>query len=90
MLRMVLSVAALLAAVFHAQVATAQTGSDFFAGKTIRPYIGYDPGGAYELYADIGLGDGFARLPAMTAAQHKAILKRAALALRDGTAPPKR
>jgi len=43
-----------------------------------------------ELYADIGLGDDFERLPAMTPAQHKTILKRSARALADGNRPPKR
>ncbi|MEI9888726.1 MAG: hypothetical protein WDN08_19945 [Rhizomicrobium sp.] len=42
--------------------------------------------GADEIYADIGLGDDFARLPAMTPAQHRAILKTTAAALADGTA----
>lgn len=49
-----------------------------------RGFLHFHEHGADELYADIGLGDGFARLPAMTKAQHRDILKRSARALRDG------
>ncbi len=49
-----------------------------------RSFLHFHEHGADELHADIGLGDAFARLPAMTAAQHKTILKRAAAALADG------
>ena len=47
-----------------------------------RSFLHFHEHGAGELYADIGLGDAFERLPAMTAAQ--LILKRAAAALADG------
>ena len=50
-----------------------------------RSFLHFHEHGVDELYADIGLGDAFERLPAMTAAQHKAILKRAVAALADGT-----
>ena len=49
-----------------------------------RGFLHFHEHGTDELYADIGLGDDFTRLPAMTAAQHKTILKRTAKALADG------
>ena len=55
-----------------------------------RGFLHFHEHGVDELYADIGLGDGFARLPAMTATQHKTILKRTAKALCDGKAPTRR
>ena len=35
----------------HAQPARAQSGADFFKGKTIQFIIGYEPGTGYDLYA---------------------------------------
>jgi hypothetical protein len=55
-----------------------------------RGFLHFHEHAAGELYADIGLGSGFDRLPAMTAAQQKAILKRTAKALADGKRPDKR
>jgi hypothetical protein len=55
-----------------------------------RSFLHFHEHGVDELYADIGLGDAFERLPAMTAAQHKTILKRAAAALADGKPKPGR
>ena len=55
-----------------------------------RGFLHFHEHGTDELHADIGLGAQFERLPAMTAAQHKIILKRTAKALADGTARPKR
>ncbi|MCC6888500.1 MAG: hypothetical protein IT536_08210 [Hyphomicrobiales bacterium] len=42
------SAAIILAA---AQPATSQPAADFFAGKTVRIYVGYGPGGGYDIYA---------------------------------------
>jgi hypothetical protein len=53
-----------------------------------RGFLHFHEHGANELYADIGIGD-FERLPAMTAAQHKTILQRAAKAVGAVTAGPK-
>ena len=55
-----------------------------------RGHDGQTPHGEDEIYADIGLGDAFERLPAITAAQHKIILKRTAKALADGKPAPAR
>ncbi len=55
-----------------------------------RGFLHFHEHGDDELYADIGLGGDFERVPATTAAQRKAILKRAAAAVRDGTATAKR
>ena len=52
-----------------------------------RGLLHFHEHGQGELYADIGLGDEFDRLPAMTAAQHKAILKRVAKAIFDNERP---
>jgi hypothetical protein len=49
-----------------------------------RGFLHFHEHGADELYADIGLGSGFDRLPAMTQAQRKTILKLTAKALADG------
>ncbi len=49
-----------------------------------RGFLHFHEHGASELYADIGLGADFERLPATTAAQHRTILKRTVQALRDG------
>ncbi len=53
-------------------------GCFYLSGKG---YLHFHEHGADELYADIGVG-AFERLPAMTAAQHKLILKRAATEVR--------
>jgi hypothetical protein len=55
-----------------------------------RGFLHFHEHGDDELYADIGLGDDFARLPAMTANQHKTILRLTARALSDGKGPRKR
>lgn len=55
-----------------------------------RSFLHFHEHAAAELYADIGFGDAFERLPAMTAPQHKAILNRAAAALAAGKPAPKR
>jgi hypothetical protein len=55
-----------------------------------RGFLHFHEHGAEELYADIGLGAETARLPAMTSAQRKAIVKRTAKALTDGKARPGR
>ena len=62
-------------------------GCFYFGGKG---FLHFHEHGEDELYADIGLGSDFERLPAMTASQHKLILKRARQALADGKAKPKR
>jgi hypothetical protein len=71
----------------HAGLKEKSRGCFYLGG---RSFLHFHEHGADELYADIGLGDAFERLPAMTAAQHKVILKRAAKAIADGTAPPRR
>ncbi|HXC55931.1 MAG TPA: hypothetical protein VNU97_11600 [Rhizomicrobium sp.] len=55
-----------------------------------RSFLHFHEHGVDELYADIGLGSAFERLPAMTAAQHKTILKRTASVLADGKTAAKR
>jgi hypothetical protein len=52
-----------------------------------RGFLHFHEHGADELYADIGLGAEFERLPAMTAVQHKAILRLTAKAVADGKSP---
>jgi hypothetical protein len=49
-----------------------------------KGFLHFHEHGEDEIYADIGLGAGFDRLPAMTQAQHKKILSLTARALRDG------
>lgn len=56
-------------------------GCFYLGGKG---FLHFHEHGIDEIYADIGLGDAFERLPAMTAAQYKIILKRARAALDDG------
>ncbi len=56
-------------------------GCFYLGGKSV---LHFHEHGADALYADIGLGDAFARFPAMTAAQHRIVLERTAAALRDG------
>ncbi len=51
-----------------------------------KAFLHFHEHGDGEIYADIGLGDDFDRLSAMTAAQHKKILSLTAKALRDGKA----
>lgn len=55
-----------------------------------KSFLHFHEHGDNEIYADIGLGNDFDRLPAMTAAQHKKILSLAARALRDGKRLPAR
>jgi len=49
-----------------------------------RGFLHFHEHGEDELFADIGLGSDFERLPARTAAQHKTILRRTAEAVSDG------
>src|SRR4051812_26158906 len=42
-----------LAALFAAVPALAQEGTQSFAGKTVTIYIGYGPGGGYDLYGRV-------------------------------------
>jgi tripartite-type tricarboxylate transporter receptor subunit TctC len=46
-------VAAALAVAATAAIAFAQAASDFYQGRNINLYIGYSPGGAYDLYARV-------------------------------------
>ena len=48
-----------------------------------KGFLHFHEHGDDEIYADIGLGSGFERLPAMTPAQHKRILARTIRALSD-------
>lgn len=49
-----------------------------------KGFLHFHEHGENEIYADIGLGKEFDRLPAMSEAQHKRILSLTARALRDG------
>ena len=71
----------------HAGLKEKSRGCFYLGGKG---FLHFHEHGVDELYADIGLGIGFERLPAMTAAQHKLILKRTKQALADGKAKPRR
>jgi hypothetical protein len=55
-----------------------------------RGFLHFHEHGSDELYADIGLGHDSERLPAMTDAQHKVILRRTAKAISEGKASRKR
>jgi hypothetical protein len=61
-----------------------------------RGFLHFHEHGDDELYADIGLGADFDRLPAMTASHHRTILRLTVRALadarrkRDGKRPPRR
>ena len=46
-------VAALLAIIASAAIVLAQGAGDFYKGRNINLYIGYSPGGAYDLYARV-------------------------------------
>ena len=41
----------LLCGLLVARPSNAQTVADFYAGRTINVYIGFSPGGAYDIYA---------------------------------------
>lgn len=71
----------------HAALKEKSRGCFYLGGKG---FLHFHEHGEDELYADIGLGKTFDRLPAMTAAQHKAILARTAKELADGKAKPRR
>lgn len=71
----------------HAALKEKSRGCFYLRG---RGFLHFHEHGEDEIYADIGLGDAFERLPAMTAAQHKTILKRTARALADGKLSPAR
>jgi hypothetical protein len=49
-----------------------------------KGFLHFHEHGDDEIWADIGLGDAFDRLPAMTTSQHKKILALTARAVRDG------
>jgi hypothetical protein len=61
----------------HDRLKEKSRGSFYLCGKN---FLHFHEHGEDELYADIGLAD-FERLPAMTAAQHKEILRRTAKVL---------
>jgi hypothetical protein len=67
----------------HAGLKEKSRGCFYLRG---RSFLHFHEHGIDELYADIGLGSDFERLPAITAAQHKTILKRTAKALAAGKA----
>jgi hypothetical protein len=71
----------------HAGLKEKSRGCFYLGG---RGFLHFHEHGEDELYADIGLGSGFERLPAMSAAQHKLILKRTRQTLADGKAQPRR
>jgi tripartite-type tricarboxylate transporter receptor subunit TctC len=51
MVRLLLSIVASLVVAFCAAPVSADAVADFYKGKTITCYIGYEAGGAYDLYA---------------------------------------
>ncbi len=65
----------------HAGLKEKSRGCFYLGG---RGFLHFHEHGEGELYADIGLGSDFERLPAGTAAQQNVILKRTAKALSDG------
>jgi len=69
----------------HAALKEKSRGCFYLRGKG---FLHFHEHGQDELYADIGLGAEFDRLPAMTKAQHQAILRLTAKAIADGK-PPK-
>jgi hypothetical protein len=71
----------------HTALREKSRGCFYLKGKS---FLHFHEHGDGELYADIGLGSDFERLPAMTAAQQKIILKRTAQALGDGKPRPPR
>ncbi|HEY4944255.1 MAG TPA: hypothetical protein VII56_22700 [Rhizomicrobium sp.] len=71
----------------HVELKEKSRGCFYLRG---RGFLHFHEHGEGELYADIGLGEAFERLPAMTAAQHKTILRRTAKAVADGKRLPKR
>ncbi len=71
----------------HGELKEKSRGCFYLRG---RGFLHFHEHGEGELYADIGLGDDFARLPAMTKAQHQAILRQTARAIADGKPPQPR
>ena len=65
----------------HAELKEKSRGCFYLRG---RGFLHFHEHGEDEFYADIGLGADFERLPAMTKAQHQAILRLAARAIADG------
>jgi hypothetical protein len=65
----------------HAALKEKSRGCFYLGG---RSFLHFHEHGVGELYADLGLGDAFERLPAMTEAQRKIILARTAKVLGDG------
>ena len=51
MIRLARLLLCLLAAVCAAQAARAQAPADFYRGKTVSLFVGYPPGGGYDVYA---------------------------------------
>jgi hypothetical protein len=71
----------------HAGLKEKSRGCFYLGG---RGFLHFHEHGSDELYADIRNRDDFDRLPAMTAAQRKIILQRAAKALAEGKTGRKR
>jgi hypothetical protein len=71
----------------HERLKEKSRGCFYLGGKG---FLHFHEHGEDELWADLGLGAGFDRLPAMTPAQHKIILARTAKVLVDGKPKPKR
>jgi len=65
----------------HGELKEKSRGCFYLGGKG---FLHFHEHGADELYADIGLGDGFERLPATTKTQHQVILRLTAKAVADG------
>lgn len=70
----------------HERLKEKSRGCFYLGGKG---FLHFHEHGEGELYADIGIGD-FERVPAMTSAQHKEILRRTTQALADGKPRPTR
>ncbi|MEI9995340.1 MAG: hypothetical protein WDM91_12150 [Rhizomicrobium sp.] len=71
----------------HAVLKEKSRGCFYLGGRSVLHFHEHGEG---ELYADIGLGGDFERLPANTAAQRRIVLQRAAKAVADGTRRPAR
>jgi len=65
----------------HGELKEKSRGCFYLGGKG---FLHFHEHGEDELYADIGLGDAFERIPAMTKTQHAAILRITAKAIADG------
>ena len=71
----------------HSQLKEKSRGCFYLSS---RGFLHFHEHGEDELYADIGLGDAFERIPAMTATQWRVILSRTAKAVANGKSTRRR